>query len=188
MEYAGWLFDLYAHPKKGVVLWLLMEDGRRFSFHQDFTMTFYASGPFPRLRELWRSLQHGEVRLARTRREDLYAGPQDLLQVDIPSPASYLRVFREVSAQFPDLTFYDADIPVSLRYAAAFKVFPLAHCQVTAEPNGKLLSIIALDKPEELIPKLPPLRILRIRPDIDPTHAQPRTLLVNFLRYSYRYP
>ena len=52
-EVRGWLFDLYAHPQKGVVLWLLGEDRKPHCFHQDFENTFYAGGSFPRLRELW---------------------------------------------------------------------------------------------------------------------------------------
>ncbi len=47
----GWLFDLYAHPMKGVVLWLVGEDGKPYSFHQDFEAVFYARG----FRYGWRS-------------------------------------------------------------------------------------------------------------------------------------
>ena len=51
-KYSGWLFDLYAHPTKGVVLWLVGEDGKPYSFYQDFETVFYARGEFPRLHEL----------------------------------------------------------------------------------------------------------------------------------------
>ena len=51
-KYVGWLFDLYAHQTKGVVLWLAGEDGKPYSFHQDFETVFYASGPVQRLHEL----------------------------------------------------------------------------------------------------------------------------------------
>jgi len=27
-KYTGWLFDLYSHPTKGIVLWLIGEDGK----------------------------------------------------------------------------------------------------------------------------------------------------------------
>jgi len=62
-ETIGWLFDLYAHPRKGVVLWLVGEDEKRYCFHQDFEMTFYIGGPFPRLKEAWRFLRPKPVRL-----------------------------------------------------------------------------------------------------------------------------
>ena len=187
-EYKGWLLDVYTHSKRGVVVWLLLEDGRRLFFTHDFPVTFFASGPFPRLRELWRWIQRGEVKLSRTRGEDLYTGPLDLLQVDVLNPVDYTQLFRLVSAGFPDLTFYNADIPLPLRYAAAYRVFPLAHCKITALSSGKLISIIPLDKPEDLIPKLPPLRILHMSPDVDPSHAPPKNLLVRFRNYSYQLP
>src|SRR5688572_9007824 len=129
-EYTGWLLDIYAHTTKGVVLWLIGDDGKRHFFHQDFEISFYASGPFPYLRELWRFLQDKPVKLARTKRDDLYAGTQEVMQVRVANPAIYAELFREVSDCFPELTYHDADIPLVLRYDAAFKVFPLAHCKV----------------------------------------------------------
>jgi hypothetical protein len=43
-RHSGWLFDLYEHPTKGVVLWLAGEDGKPYSFHQEFETVFYARG------------------------------------------------------------------------------------------------------------------------------------------------
>lgn len=187
-EYTGWLFDVYAHPTKGITLWLVGEDGKRHFFHQDFEMIFYASGSFVCLRELWRFLRERPVKLARTQRDDLYAGTQDVMEIRIPNPAVYAELFREVSNCFPELTYYDADIPLILRYDAAYQVFPLARCRVTAQPEGKLLSIIALDTPWELNPNLPPLRELSLKPDTDPAHQLPEHLLIDYEHYSFRLP
>ena len=52
-EYTGWLFDLYAQ-KDGIILWLLGEDHKPYSFTQPFPITFYAGGPFHRLRQAWK--------------------------------------------------------------------------------------------------------------------------------------
>ena len=98
----GWLFDLYAHPEKGVVFWLLGEDEKPHCFFdQDFEMTFYAGGAVARLRELWRFLRNRKVKLEYTQREDLFAGTQDVVEVRVPDPAAYSGLFREVSRQFP---------------------------------------------------------------------------------------
>ena len=78
-EYTGWLFDLYAHPKQGIVLWIVGEDGKPHSFTQLFQITFYVGGPFHRLRQLWKFLQTKPVRLYRTQRRDLHEGVKDLL-------------------------------------------------------------------------------------------------------------
>ena len=187
-EYTGWLFDLYAHPRQGVTLWLVCDDGLRRFFHQDFGVTFYASGPASRLRLLWRELRGAPVRLARTSRSDLYTGPLDVLEVQVSSPSLYDALFREVCEDFPDLSYYDADLPLSLRYAAAFGVFPLARCRVTAGNDGTVTEIAALDTPWELDPHLPALRELRLAPDRDPGHEPPEALLVEYDRFKYRLP
>jgi DNA polymerase-2 len=187
-EYTGWLLDLYAHPSEGVVLWLLGQDGKRTSFHQDFPVTFYAGGPFPRLRELWRFLAPKPAKLSRTRREDLYAGPQEVMEIRVASPGLYPDLFREVSKRFPDLTFYDADLALPLRYAVAFNVFPMARCRVAIGPDGNVLSLSVDDTPWALDPGLPRLRKLSLSPDSDPSHASPRHLLIRFDGFSLQAP
>ena len=187
-EYTGWLLDLYAHPSDGVVLWLIGQDGKRHAFRQDFPVTFYAGGPFPRLRELWRFLASQPVELARARREDLYAGPQEVMEIRVASPALYPDLFREAGKHFPDLTFYDADVALPLRYAVAFNVFPMARCKVTADANGTVHDISADDTPWALDPGLPRLRKLWLKPDSDPSHALPRHLLVHFGGFSLQAP
>ena len=77
-EYTGWLFDLYAQ-KNGVVVWLVGEDQKPYSFIQSFPITFYVGGPFHRLRQLWKYLKDKPVRLARTERTDLHEGLKDVL-------------------------------------------------------------------------------------------------------------
>ncbi len=185
-SYTGWLFDLYTDPKHGIVLWLLGEDGRPHSFTQQFRITFYVGGPFHRLRQLWKYLKDQPVSLARTQRKDLYAGMQDVLKVEAGSPSAFDELFKDISHRFPDLSYYDVDIPLDLRYAFAFGVFPLAHCKVEVEQGWEVTSIRALDTPWELDPKLPDLRILNIRPDVDPAHAAPTYLLVEFQKFKYR--
>ena len=179
-EYTGWLFDIYARLDRGIALWLVGEDGKPYCFHQDFEMVFYASGSPARLRELSRSLQPRKVVLQQTQREDLFEGPQDVLEIRVAAPAMYASLFRQVNASFPELTFYDADIPLPLRFVAAHDVFMMARCTVTAEPDGRLVSIAASDAPSELDPRLPPFRKLSLGPDVDPRRATPRRLLIRY--------
>ena len=187
-QYTGWLFDIYARPDKGIALWLLGEDGKPYCFRQDFEVVFYASGSVSRLRELWHFLQNREVKLEYTQREDLFAGAQDVVEVRVPAPAAYARLFRQVSGGFPDLAFYDADIPLPLRFVAAHQVFMMARCTAAAQPDGKLLSILTCETPSELDPKLPPLRKLSLGPDVDPARATPRHLLIRYGGFHVRAP
>ena len=188
-EYTGWLFDLYAHPRHGLVLWIIGEDKKPYSFNQPFTVTFYVSGPFHRLRQLWRFLQgKPAVRLYRTQRRELHEGIKDVLEVNVRNPFLFDELFRETYRCFPDLRYYDTDIPLILRYAAEHSVFPLGRCKVEVQQGWSISKITALDKPWELDPKLPALRVLEIRPDRNPSHAPPKYLSLNFNRFNYELP
>jgi DNA polymerase-2 len=184
-EYTGWLFDLYAHPKQGIVLWIAGEDGKPHSFTQPFQITFYVGGPFHRLRQLWKFLQTKPVRLYRTQRRDLHEGVKDLLEVRVLTPTSFDELFKEVNQQFPDLHYYDVDLPLILRYAAEYNVFPLGRCRVRTKEGWEISEILSLDDPWEPDPKLPDLRVLQIWPDVNPSHAMPEYLSVHFDRFKY---
>jgi DNA polymerase-2 len=179
-EVIGWLFDLYEHPERGIVLWLIDAKGRPHCFHQNFKITFYAVGPFPRLRELWIFLRPKNVELKRVSREDLFDGSLETLEIGVENPKTFRNVFKEIKEHFSDLTYYDVDIPLTVRYAAEQNVFMMALCKVSVEENGHLTAISALDTPQELEPKLPRLRILSLRPDTDPTHEPPKYLIAKF--------
>jgi len=187
-EYTGWLFDLYAHPKQGIVLWIVGDDKKPHSFTQPFQTTFYAGGPFHRLRQLWKFLKDKPVLLSRTQREDLHEGIKDVLEVKVLSPSSFDELFKEVNQRFPDLLYYDVDIPLILRYAAEFGVFPLTHCKVEVEQGWNIAKITPLDTPWELDPELPDLRVLHLKPDVNPSHVRPKYLSINFDRFKYRLP
>jgi len=180
VERRGWLLDLYEDREDGLVLWLLGEDGLRYRLRQSFPITFYAAGPFPRLRQLWRYLQARPValELGRTQKRDLFAGLLDVLDVQVCSPALQASLFLDLSRRFPDLDYYNADIPITVRYAAQHEIFPLSYCRVTADKTGMIQQITPLDSRWDLDPSPPPLRILTLEPDVDPLHAEPRSLQV----------
>ena len=182
IERRGWLLDVYEDENEGVILWLAGEDGRRHRFSHAFPVTFYVGGPFPRLRELWRFLLEEPIPavLNRVQRRDLFAGLSDVLAVQVPDPVSQNRLFWEMRGRFPDLDYYDADIPVALRYGAVHGVFPLAHCRVVAAEEGQVQTITPLDSPWDMDPSWPPLRLLTIEPDVDPDHAEPTGLVVKY--------
>jgi DNA polymerase-2 len=197
----GWLLDLYADLSDGAVLWLIQAndgdatppprqgDGLRLRLHQAFPVTFYAAGPNPRLHALWRWLegQTRPVRLAAVERRDLFQpAPLRLLSVEVANPVDQERLFAQVTQLFPDLTYYDADIPIALRHAALFNTFPLARLQATFDETGQIHAIQALDTPWDLDPEPPILRILSIEPDCDPNRSPPTSLYLRCERRSYR--
>jgi DNA polymerase-2 len=183
-EYIGWLFDLYTH-KQGIVLWLAGEDKKPHSFTQPFQMTFYVGGSFHRLRQLWKFLKDKPVTLARTQREDLHEGLKDVLEVSVMHSSRFDELFREINQRFPDLLYYDTDIPLILRYAAVFGVFPLGRCKVKVKHGWEISTITTLETPWELDPDLPDLRVLHLRPDTNPSHTRPKYLFVKFNQFKY---
>jgi hypothetical protein len=112
------------------------------------------------------------------RREDLFAGMLDVMAVEVGNPGPQSLLFREVLQRFPDLTYYDGDIPICLRYAARYDVFPLVQCQVTVDEDGQISEIVPLESRWQLEPKRPFLTTLLIEPNGDPAHEAPTHLRV----------
>lgn len=175
----AWLLDLYAAPT-GARLWFLCEDGARRSLDLAFPVTFYAAGPDARLRALWRTCRsHPAVlELARQVHRDLFAGPVTVLAITAANPAGQRALFYTARRQFPELTWYDADVPLPLRCAARYDVFPLARCRIDFAAD-RLLSLIPVDSPWDLHPEAPPLRILHLEPDSDPARRDPGCLIAH---------
>ena len=203
-ELTGWLLDVYA-GEQGLTIWLLTDNGERRCLSQTFPVTFFAASQAVRqgldkldlpahgstsdLRAAWRwlSSQSEPLRLARAERRDLFAGPIPVLSIEVQQPAHLPGLFRRFSAAFPNLTFYDADLPISLRYGAVFGVFPLCRCCVEVQGN-QVKTILALDSPWDLDPEYPPLRLLALEPDCNPSHAVPKGIIFSYKDIRYRMP
>jgi DNA polymerase-2 len=189
LDTAGWLLDLYEGKEEGVILWVLGDDGRRRRLQQSFPVTFYASGLAPRLRAAWQYLESQPLplKLGRTERRDLFTPtPVTLLSIEVNRPIDQAPLFRQLLRAFPDLTYYDADLPLALRHAARFGSFPLARCHVRADEQGSLQSLDILDTPWDLDPSMPPLTTLSLEPNCDPHNTPPTHLVASFGRHTCR--
>ena len=151
-ELTGWLLDLFADTQAGIVLWLIGEDGQRHRLTQDFPITFYAAGESARLRCLWRFLQAQpeKVELKRTERRDIFSPqPVQVLEARLTQTAAQPFLFQRAAREFPELAYYDADLPITTRHAAIYNTFPLVHCQVEVDEHGRVQALKALDTPKE---------------------------------------
>jgi len=183
-EITGWLIDIYASPEGGIKLWVICENGERICLRKNFAVTFYASGEFATLRRAWVYLRDKNVNLARTRRTDLFAGERDVLAITVPHPYELPKIFRDLSHEFPMLDYYDADIPLTLRFAAQTDVRLLSHCRFILD--GELVCAIeALDSPWALNLCSIPLRILNLSPNIEPALGTPSKLMIKYDRVDY---
>jgi DNA polymerase-2 len=190
MLLSAWLFDVYP-AGAGMLVWLLDENGRMHALHDDdFTPCFYVRGPENELAALTASLRsRRDVRLRRTVRRDLFLDRElEVLEIGVRPPVRLPGVLHAAAEAFPQLTYYDADIPLPQRYVLARGVFPVALCQVEytlpeghrdgvsggpsrPEPGegkaravveGRLRSIATLDTPWEIDYRLPPLRAMSL--------------------------
>jgi DNA polymerase-2 len=195
------MLDLYAHPQDGLVLWLLETppDGdesepierRRLRLRQPFPVTFYAAGEGRRLRSLWRWLQNQSIplELSRSERRDLFQpDPLTVLAIQVRDAARQPSLFARTASAFPDLTYYDADILLTLRHAALYGSFPLAKLCLTVRDEAEILHIQALDSPWDIDPEPAPLRVMQWELDRDPRHDRPENLRVRAGRNTYCFP
>jgi len=212
-EIQGWLLDIYPDQDEGIVLWIMPAkaepaetetkqrrspdhkgrrgcSGSRLRLTQDFPTTFYAAGSFSELRQLWQFIQAHPVAasLRREQRRDLFSGMRDVLAIQVANPVQQARMFGDVIGRFPALDYYDSDIPLSIRYAAATDLFPLACGRFLVDEGQRIAEVEALDSPWTLEGPEPELRVLTIQPDVDPQHASPRFLVVGSSSGQVRIP
>jgi DNA polymerase-2 len=186
----GWFLDLYVHEDDGLIVWVMMDSGERLRLKYPFPLTFYAHGSKNQLHELglWLKKEAPGAKLSRAERRDLFVPePLSLLAIEVQNPAHQPRLFHEASQAFPELTYYDADVEIGLRFAALTGAFPTAYCAIEYE-GDTLLSLRALDLPWDLDPQPCPLRVMELEPDSDPNHSAPTGINVVFDRHVYHMP
>ncbi|WKZ45888.1 MAG: DNA polymerase domain-containing protein [Anaerolineales bacterium] len=186
-EASGWLLDVYTDQEGGVILWLLTDDDRRLRLRTNFDVTFYAAGDFGLLRQAWTYLKERNVKLERASCRDLFLGERDVLAVTTSYPSHLPKIFADLSQQFPSLDYYDADIPLSLRFIGQTDAHLLGRCRVKLD-GERVRSIESLDSPWEIDPAPIPLRILTLSPDENPAVRKPRSLRVQFQQKEYSLP
>ncbi len=189
-EFNGWLLDLFEDPHEGLILYLIEENGTRWRVHQPFPVTFYARGSEFELRTLWHYLRTlpQKMTLDRSQRLDVFSRQTvTVLAVTVANPFEVRKVFHQTASRFPQLSYADADLQISLRFAARTGAFPLSYCHIQTDPNRQLLEIEVLEDAWALKPKPIPLRIMSIRPDTAPHHARPRYLQIEVEDEQYQF-
>jgi DNA polymerase-2 len=187
----GWFFDAYPEGS-GMRIWILDAQGRSHCLSDSFVPAFYVRGPHQELRALCRMLRsrRAPVDLRRTERRELFLDQDvEVLEVGVRVPGMLPQLFRQVADAYPDLTYYDADIPLPQRFVLARQVFPLAYCAVEHQDN-RLQRIQALDTPWETEYELPPLRVMTLRLDgelQDPNRGHRHDLLVEIEGHQFRF-
>ncbi|MCL5428504.1 MAG: hypothetical protein M1347_01710 [Chloroflexi bacterium] len=185
----GWLLDLYTDPRRGLVVWLIGEDGKRYELFQDFPISFCIAGQKELLRDLWIYLKRHPIPHVqeRTQREDSTGKEHDLLTVTVKNPFFQPKLFREIEKHIPQMTFFDCDVPIGIRYAVQFDIFPMSLCEVEIK-DREIKNIQAISSRWELFPSMPSLRLMRLFPNKDPFHEKPDCIFVQSLNKEYAIP
>ena len=192
-EYCGWFLDAYPSAgQPGITLWVLGEDGRRRRFFQRFPLRIYAAASPARLRELGGYLRHHygrRVRLTYTRRRHLLQ-PQLLpvLAIEVEHEPLLRQLFHRIKRPFSDVKFFDVNIRLLVRYAAAFDVFPLTRVAVAADEEGCVQRVVPLDSRWDPDLPTPGLRLLVVEPNTDPGYAHPTNLQLRYGETHWQIP
>lgn len=180
-ELDAWLLDLFEDPQDDLVLYFISKDGQRLRLRHTFPVTFYALGQDSDLRALWRFLaaQSPRPNLRRDKRSDVFTRQDETVLAIEVSRSYYQRaLFEKVLKAFPQLSYADADLQLSLRFSAATGAFPTAYCHICFDDNNNLLNITPKESAWDLEYSHIPLRVMTLYPDVNPTHAQPQLLKI----------
>lgn len=105
----------------------------------------------------------------------------DGLAVTAAHPEEQTAVFTALTHVFPDLDYYDADIPLALRLAASWGLFPLVYAKITGDEADDIRRLVVQESAWKLEPTSPPLGLMTIEPDIPPFQATPISLRLALL-------
>lgn len=188
IDRTGWVLDVFAAPREGLVVWFVGEDGERHRYTRPFPLTFYAAGDTRRVDQLEASLrsQRG-VRLSRTRGKDLFIDdPIPVLAIEVQDAFAQPILFQRAARDFPELTYYNADVPLALFVQAELGIFPLAYCRIRSTEQGIITEVEVCDTPWELDPLPPPLRLLSLEPEVNPAHSLPSFIQIRYEKHTGR--
>ncbi|MDQ7819895.1 MAG: DNA polymerase domain-containing protein [Armatimonadota bacterium] len=151
-----------------MVVWLLETSGRAHRLRYPYAPTLYMAGSRQALRAARRVLDRlaAPVTCTPVLRRDLRSGDEvPVVAVTVGSPLAYPAAARMLS-RVPGLTVYTCDIPTPRLFFYETGLFPLARCAVAC--RGDVIQEVDLrSRIEDLEYDLPPLTVLRIRPDPD---------------------
>ena len=190
MKLSGWILDLY-WSERGVDLWILTDQAERILVSHPFPVTMFVYGPNDQLRSLWKWLEllSAPPRLSRQERMDVFLKQTiQVLGIEVNNPLLLPSLFNQIKGQFPDLTYYDADIPIQVRHAAVSGSFPLVKVEMELSARHEVEEMHVLSTPWDLDPEPAPLKILEISPNSDPHRIPPTRLQVKYRDTSHWVP
>jgi DNA polymerase-2 len=161
-----------------MTLWLIDPNQTRHQLIDRFAPAFYVSGPDAVLRRLLAAAARQPHVLACrvTEHMDLWEQrARPVLEIEVAHPNEFVSWTRWVRQFDSALWLYNSDLMLASLYCWQRGVFPLAHVEVEADGEGRVLSLQCHDTEWAIDYEPPPLEILRVRlgglKGIDPRHG-----------------
>ncbi len=174
----GWILDLYAEKAGEMTVWIKTEKGECLKVADRWKPYFYVSAPTEEdLQRLTRYLPKNEAE-AECEFEEKFVGLQDtertkVLRITVPDAAS-LRFLTGVVWRLGDYEKYrlwNVDTPLPQMYLYEKDLFPFAF--VEAKKEGSNVSWRLMDSVESVDYRVPRLRTVKLRAEIDSGGALP---------------
>jgi len=172
LNLTGWLFDVFEDPADGAAVWLLGDDGRRLRLRQGFPAAMCVRGEENALAALRKHLlqRFPGLSFRREARRDVFERREvEVLAVEAPRVSELRAVLRAAARAFPNLEYSNADLALSLLYAARTGLSPLSRCRLAVDGAGWIREYEALDSPWDMQHAEMKLRTLSLM--LEPTRS-----------------
>lgn len=171
-------------------------DSRAHCFTDALTASFFIHGTPRELHRVCAFIASARlpVTMRRASRYDLFQRREiELLEIVVADPARFVVFAQTIKRQFPDLTYYNADVSPTQIYYFERGLFPLARVQIETDASNRLTSnntashriaeIENRDSQWALDYELPPLKLMTVKLEGDATNpnhdARPRPLEIS---------
>jgi len=161
----AWLLDIYP-LHDGMAVWFIADDGRRLMAVDKWRPRFFITGTADEADRLEKFLSQGgaPVEMNKTHRQEFMTGEEiPVWEFRVGNPAGFPRLTAEARLAFPDIDFFDADIPVDRMWFYENRRHPLARVEAEIAGDGTLTRLEVRDSIWDLDYGLPPFITLGLR-------------------------
>lgn len=169
-----------------MTVWVIDDDSCTHCLTDTLTASLFIHGTLRELHALCVFIAAARlpVQMRRAERYDLFQRRAiELLEIVISDPARFDSLAQTIRRQFPDLTYYNADVSPTQIYFYERNLFPLARVTVATGADNSILEIENGDDAWAVEYALPPLKLMTVKLEGDaanPNHnARSRPLEIS---------
>jgi DNA polymerase-2 len=166
-QFTGWLLDIYPLPD-GMAVWLIADDGRRLRAVDKWLPRFFITGTPEEADRVKKFLGRDGVPVssAKTLRREFMTGEEiPVWEFRVGNAANFPRLTTQARLAFPNIDFFDADIPVDRMWFYENRRHPLARVEAEMSADGTLIRMDVRDSIWDLDYGIPPFITLGLRAD-----------------------